>query len=240
MGRKHRFFVAGTDTGVGKTLVSSALLMAAKQRGMETLGVKPVAAGADQYADGQWLNDDALALQAQTTLPLQYMQINPVLLPVAASPHIAAAEQGKTLNAERITGFCRGVLSQPAEFAVVEGAGGWYVPLNSRETLADVAMTLQLPVILVVGMRLGCLNHALLTAKAIQQSGLVLAGWVANSVEPTMPYHNENITYLQQTLGGPLLADIPFDGMGNEAVANQQRCERVAKALTLSVLLDKY
>ncbi len=212
------FFITGTDTDSGKTLVSCGMLAAARQSGMSTAGIKPVAAGAEETADGP-RNQDALLLQAQTTLPISYEQINPILLQSAIAPHIAAGEEGRRLSAERITGFCRGVLMQRPDFALLEGAGGWRVPLNERETLADVAVALQLPVILVVGMKLGCLNHALLTAEAIERDGLKLAGWVANSPQPEMPCYAENLATLQQRLRCPLLGEVPYQaGISPEQV----------------------
>jgi dethiobiotin synthetase len=207
---RRAFLVTGTDTGVGKTLVSCALLRAAAQAGRSAAAIKPVAAGATLTAAGL-RNDDALQLQAAATLQLSYEEVNPICLEPALAPHIAAAQAGRRLSVDRITGFCQGLLMQRADVTVVEGVGGWRVPLNDRETFADVAKRLQLPVILVVGMRLGCLNHALLTAEAIIRDGLTLAGWVANTLDPAMPARAENIeTLRQQLLLAPLLADIPF------------------------------
>lgn len=201
---RHRaYFVAGTDTGVGKTLFSTVLLQAALDRGLRTAAVKPVAAGCEQTPEGL-RNDDALRLQAVTTEPLLYEQINPIALKAAIAPHIAAARENRRLSVDRLAGFCRGVLGK-ADLTLVEGAGGWRVPLNAFETLADLARVLQLPVILVVGIRLGCINHALLTAEAIRRDGLTLAGWVANHVDPEMPCQDENVATLEQRLGAPCL-----------------------------------
>lgn len=200
------WFVAGTDTGVGKTAVSCALMEAASASGLRTAAVKPVAAGCDD--DGH--NDDALCLMAAMTEDLDYSQVNPVALEAAIAPHIAANLAGKTLQASRLVGLCRGVMLSQADFIVIEGAGGWRVPINPRETLADVAVQLQVGIILVVGMRLGCINHALLTAEAIRRDGLQLAAWVANQPGPRMARHEENLETLRQMLPAPLLGDVPF------------------------------
>lgn len=200
------WFVTGTDTGVGKTAVSCGLLAAAAARGLRTAAVKPVAAGCDE--NGQ--NEDALYLQAAMTDDLEYSQINPVALEAAIAPHIAAQLEGKSLQASRLAGLCRGVMLGGADLVLIEGAGGWRVPLNPRETLADLAIELQVGVIMVVGMRLGCINHALLTAEAIQRDGLQLVAWVANQPGPRMDRHEENLETLAQLLPAPLLGDVPL------------------------------
>jgi dethiobiotin synthetase len=200
------WFVAGTDTGVGKTAVSCALLNAAAQLGLRTAAVKPVAAGCDDHGH----NEDALQLQSAMTASLEYSQVNPVALAAPIAPHIAANREGKSLQASRLAGLCRGVMFSEADFILIEGAGGWRVPLNPRETLADLAVQLQVGVILVVGMRLGCINHALLTAEAIRRDGLQLAAWVANQPGPRMDCHDENLETLRQMLPAPLLGDMPF------------------------------
>ena len=200
------WFVTGTDTGVGKTAVSCALLNAAAQGGLRTAAVKPVAAGSDD----QGHNEDALQLQSAMTSTLEYSQVNPVLLAAPIAPHIAANREGKRLQASRLAGLCRGVMFGEADFILFEGAGGWRVPVNPRETLADLAVQLQVGVILVVGMRLGCINHALLTAEAIRRDGLQLAAWVANQPGPRMDCHDENLETLRQLLPAPLLGDVPF------------------------------
>lgn len=204
---KRAFFIAGTDTGVGKTRVAVGLLWAARERGLTTAALKPVAAGCEETPEGL-RNDDALLLQAVITQPLTYEQINPVALAPAIAPHIAAQEARRSLSVDRLGGFCRGVLGS-ADLTLVEGAGGWRVPLNPVETLADLPRLLKLPVILVVGMRLGCLNHALLTAEAIARDGLPLAGWVANVVDADMPRLEANIDTLAQRLPAPLLGVVP-------------------------------
>lgn len=204
---KKAFFITGTDTDAGKTLVATGLLAAARQRGLSTLGLKPVAAGCVRSEQGL-RNSDALALQAQTSIALAYEQINPIALEAAIAPHIAAQQEKRTLSADRLAGFCRSSLNQ-VDFTLVEGAGGWRVPLNPRETLADLAQILRLPVVLVVGVRLGCINHTLLTAEAIRHDGLPLAGWVANVLDGDMPALQENIASLAQRLPAPCLGVVP-------------------------------
>lgn len=205
---KKAFFITGTDTGVGKTHIAAGLLLAARQRGLTTAALKPVAAGCEQTADG-WRNDDALLLQSVITEPLSYEQINPIALSAAIAPHIAAQRENRRLTVDRIAGFCRGVLGS-AQLTLVEGAGGWRVPLNATETLADLARVLELPVILVVGIRLGCINHAVLTAEAIQRDGLPLAGWIANCIDPDLPCQDENILAITERLAAPCLGVIPW------------------------------
>lgn len=205
---KHAFFVTGTDTGVGKTLVSAGLLLAARDLGLTTAALKPVAAGCETTPEGL-RNEDALLLQSVITQSLAYEQINPIALEPAIAPHIAAQQARRVLSVDRIAGFCRASLGQ-ADLTLVEGAGGWRVPLNPSETLADLARQLRLPVILVVGIRLGCINHALLSAEAIARDGLTLAGWVANHLDPDMPAQAENVASLAQRLPAPCLGQVPW------------------------------
>ena len=207
---KKRFFVTGTDTDAGKTFVSVLILEALKAAGHSTLALKPIAAGCDEI-DGELRNDDALKLKAAMTNPLPYQQINPVALKSAIAPHLAAAEEGRRLSVDRLAGLIRGALMTPADVTLIEGAGGWLVPLNERETLGNLVAELQLPVILVVGVRLGCLNHALLTVQAVAAAGLTLVGWVANCIDPLAAKIDENIQtlktwYLRRVWGwGPML-----------------------------------
>lgn len=206
------YFVAGTDTGVGKTRVAAALLYAARQRGLTTLGLKPVAAGCEPAGEGPepaaLRNDDALRLRQHSTEELTYQQTNPVALAPPIAPHIAAERAGVSLCATQLAAHCRPLLERAA-FTLVEGAGGWRVPLNERESLADLPRQLALPVILVVGVRLGCLNHALLTAEAIERDGLKLAGWVASGVDPEADCVADNIAALEYRLNAPCLGRIP-------------------------------
>ena len=199
------FFVTGTDTEIGKTAISCALLRAAERQGLSTVGLKPVAAGCDE----QGQNEDALALMEAMSVELPYEQVNPVALQAAIAPHIAAEEEGRVMQASRLAGLCRGVMVAGHDLVLVEGAGGWRVPIGPRETLADLAVELKAPVILVVGMRLGCINHALLTVEAIQRDGLSLAGWVANQCGERMNRHEQNLDTLRRLIPAPLLGDIP-------------------------------
>jgi len=205
----NTFFVTGTDTDIGKTAVAAGLLAAANARGLSTAAIKPVAAGCERTDEGL-RNADALTLQRTMSLPLPYEQINPVALEEPLSPHIAAARAGARVSVQRLAGICRGVLMQRADFTLLEGAGGWRVPLSARELLSELAVELQLPVILVVGMRLGCLNHALLTAEAIARDGLTLAGWVANRCVPEMAAYEENVATLRAALRAPCLGEVPY------------------------------
>ena len=207
---KKTYFVTGTDTGVGKTMVSAAILESAKSAGKRTLAMKPIASGCESTPDGL-RTEDALALQNAITEPLGYDVINPIALEPAIAPHVAAAQAGKTVTAQRLVGFCRGMQIRPADLMLVEGAGGWRVPLNDRETYAALPRELGMPVILVVALKLGCINHALLTAEAIRADGLTVAGWVANRVEPEpMSCEQETLNYLLTHLGTPCLGVLPW------------------------------
>lgn len=221
---KNTYFITGTDTGVGKTLVAAALLHLAKQQGLKAFGVKPVAAGCEETAEGL-RNDDALLLQAHSSVKLPYDQINPIALRAAKAPHIAAAQEGRRLNLDRLVGLCRGTLMQSADLRLIEGAGGWRVPLNNFESLSGLPLQLKIPVILVVGLRLGCLNHSLLTAEAIQRDGVQLAGWVGCGIDPQMESVEDNIDALKARLPAPCLGAVPALGGG--------RVELAAEYLTL-------
>jgi dethiobiotin synthetase len=201
-------FVTGTDTGVGKTLVSAALLHTLARHHARVVGMKPVAAGLVQQS-GAWVAEDALALRAASTVAVPPALDNPVALPEPLSPHLAAARAGRRVGVAELVAAHR-ELRRLADVVLVEGSGGWRVPLNDSETLADLAVALALPVVLVVGLRLGCLNHALLTAQAIRADGLQLAGWVANTVDPAMACRDENIETLRLRLGAPLLGVVPW------------------------------
>ena len=204
----NQYFIAGTDTDVGKTLVACGILRAAAARGLKTLAIKPVAAGADLTEQGL-RNTDALMLIDAMTESLPYEQVNPVLLAPPIAPHIAAEQAGRRLSVSQLAGFCRGVMMRKVDMVLIEGAGGWRVPLNQREMLSGLAVELQTPVILVVGMKLGCISHALLTAEAIRADGLVLAGWVANQIDPDMVCFDENLATLRNFLPAPCLGVLP-------------------------------
>ncbi len=205
------YFITGTDTGVGKTLVTGALLLNARAFGLRAVGLKPVSAGCSRV-HGQLLNDDALLLQRLSPVPLDYPAVNPVALEPALAPHIAAARAGVHLDAATLAAHVMRIAADGQDVLVVEGAGGWLVPLNDHETMADLATWLGYPVILVVAMRLGCLNHALLTAAAVEKAGLTLAGWVANTTGPAMDALDENLQALEARLPGLRLGTVPYLG----------------------------
>jgi dethiobiotin synthetase len=204
-------FVTGTDTEIGKTLVSCALLRGFTRAGLRAAAMKPVAAGAYER-DGQWRNEDADQLDAAASVLLPPEIRTPYLLKAPAAPHIVAAQEGVALNIERIVDCHTQALAQ-ADIVVVEGVGGFRVPLDDTRDTADLALALNLPVVLVVGMRLGCISHALLTAEAIASRGLRIAGWVANRVDPAMGFADENIdtirTWLEREHRAPLLGVVP-------------------------------
>ncbi len=202
------FFVAGTDTGVGKTLFACALLECARRLGLRTIALKPVAAGGENK-EGAVHNDDVLLLQRHATLSLPYGEANASTLPDALAPHIAARRVGLALAAAPLADACRRALAGEADLALIEGAGGWRVPLNERESMADIPRLLQVPVLLVAGMRLGCLNHTLLSAEAILADGLSLAGWVASCPGGKMDALEENLAALKERLPAPCLGFIP-------------------------------
>jgi dethiobiotin synthetase len=202
-----RWFVTGTDTEVGKTVASSALLQAANLAGYRTAGYKPVASGSEMTAEGL-RNGDALALQANSAVALNYQQVNPYVFAEPTSPHIVSADQGRPIELAQLSAGLRH-LEQRADWVLIEGAGGWFTPLSEQHTFADWVQQEQLPVILVVGIKLGCINHALLTAQAIQQAGLQLAGWIANDVTAPGRRHQEYLATLCRMLPAPLLGEIP-------------------------------
>lgn len=229
MARKS-YFVTGTDTGVGKTLVSAAILEAAAILGKRTLAMKPVASGCEETPEGL-RNEDALMLMTAMSEALPYDQVNPVALQPAIAPHVAAAQAGRHLTAERLIGFCRGLQMRPADLLLVEGAGGWRVPLNDRETYAAMPVALAMPVIMVVPLKLGCINHALLTAEAIRRDGLPIAGWVANRPDSTpMAYEQETLDYLMRNLSVRCLGVLPW----------QERADprELTKALDVAALFE--
>ena len=214
----HGLFVTGTDTGVGKTLVAAALLRGLAGRGVRVVGMKPVAAGCATTAQG-FGSEDAAALIAASNVLAPIDLVNPYRFAPAIAPHVAAAQAGVTISLARIReAFV--ALSAMAQWVVVEGAGGLLVPLNDREDFGDLVGLLQLPVLLVVGMRLGCLNHALLTAEAVQRRGLRFAGWVANRLDGATPVFEQNVQTLRNRLDAPLLGIVPFGVKNAEAAAS--------------------
>ncbi|QTF08948.1 ATP-dependent dethiobiotin synthetase BioD [Brenneria izadpanahii] len=203
----RRWFVTGTDTEVGKTVASSALLQAANQAGYRTAGYKPVASGCDVTPEGI-RNGDALSLQANSSVRLDYHAVNPVAFVEPTSPHIVSAAQRRPIRLAELSAGLQALAAQ-ADWLLVEGAGGWLTPLSERETFADWVAREQLPVILVVGIKLGCINHALLTACAVRQAGLTLSGWIANDIMPPGKRHQEYLSSLRQRLSAPMLGEIP-------------------------------
>jgi len=203
------FFITGTDTEIGKTFVSSLLISFFAQEGFQVAGMKPVASGA-KIVDGVLKNEDALSLTEASNITTEYSDVNPYIFAEAISPHIAAENAGVEIDFEKIkNNFER--LKNKSDIVVVEGVGGWYAPLSLDTTVADLARALQLPVILVVGLRLGCLNHAMLSAEAIRQSGLPVAGWIANHVKKDFSYVEKNISTLKDALHDfPFLGSAPF------------------------------
>ena len=200
-------FVTGTDTEIGKTLVSSAMLHALVKAGVRACGMKPVAAGAE-LRDGEWHNDDCDQLAAAGNVHLLQSITTPFLLKEPAAPHIAAALEGVTISPVPILAAYVEI-NAASDATVVEGVGGFRVPLNDEFDTADLAEQLDLPVVLVVGMRLGCISHALLTVEAIEARGLTVAGWVANETQENMPFCDENIAALAQRIDAPLLGRVP-------------------------------
>ena len=223
---RNGYFVTGTDTGVGKTLVCCALLYGFAASGKSVIGMKPIAAGAVDCASGL-NNDDVVMLRAASNVAAPQNLVNPYCFKPPIAPHLAAQQAGVQIDLARITRAYM-QLAAMADIVIVEGVGGFRVPLNSDHDAADLAIDLGLPVILVVGLRLGCLNHALLTAQAIRACGLTLAGWIANRIDPAMSATEDNIAALSERLAAPLLGDIAF------AVEPDARC--IAAALDLSKL----
>ncbi|MCK0713997.1 dethiobiotin synthase [Chromohalobacter sarecensis] len=210
------YFVTGTDTDAGKTLVASGLLALARRHGRTTLGLKPVASGCDSTPRGL-RNIDALTLQAQSEPPVAYTTINPYAYEPAIAPHLAAHRAGEIPTLDDLVAVTAAPLAEKRGMTLIEGAGGWRVPLNDTEDLADLAVRLGLPVILVVGLKLGCLNHARLTAEAIRADGLPLAGWVGNLIEPGLSFdatadeacYRNNLATLERSLDAPCLGIVP-------------------------------
>jgi len=204
----RRYFVTGTDTGVGKTLVTAALLRRLRESGVSVAGMKPVAAGVIAGPDGP-ANADALLLQAESSLRHPYATVNPWLFEPAIAPHIAAAEAGVVIDTGRIADALA-MLAAAAEVVLAEGAGGFLVPLDARRSFADLPALLGMEVVLVVGLRLGCLNHALLTMEAIRARGLTLAGWAGNCIDPGFARRDANIATLTQSIAAPCLGVVPW------------------------------
>lgn len=203
---KQAFFLTGTDTEIGKTFITCALLHRAADAGFRAVGVKPVAAGTDHRG----LNDDVENIRQASNVQLPQNIINPYCFTAAIAPHIAAAEEKVSIDFKVIQAACLSA-REVADFVIVEGVGGFRVPLGVDRDSAGLAVELGLPVILVVGMRLGCINHALLSVEAILARGLSIAGWVANCIDPNMARHEENLATLKSLINAPLLGVVPYN-----------------------------
>jgi dethiobiotin synthetase len=223
----HGFFVTGTDTGVGKTLAACALLHAFAARGLRTAGMKPIAAGTTGGAAGL-RNDDIARLAAASNTAVTRTRVNVYCFEPAIAPHIAARAANARIELAPIK-RAYDVLARQADIVVVEGVGGFCVPLNDREDTADLAALLRLRMVLVVGLRLGCLNHALLTAAAIEARGLRFAAWIANCIDPDMAHVDDNVAALEQRLAAPCIARIPFQ--------RAPRARRIAALLRTDCLI---
>ena len=226
--RTTGIFVTGTDTGVGKTLVSVSLVKALVKHGLRVSAMKPIASGSEHTPAGL-RNADALALAAASNVTAPYATVNPYCFEPAISPHIAAEEAGIEVDMRVIRqGF--ETLAAGADVVVVEGAGGWYAPITESQAMSDLPKLLGVPVLLVVGLRLGCLNHALLTKRAIEADGVELAGWVANTIDPGLERRAQNLSSLERMLGGAPLSVFPF---APHAQSDVRAGEQLARGLSL-------
>lgn len=222
------FFIVGTDTGVGKTVVSTALLIMLANQGFRTVAIKPIASGCLPTPLGL-RNDDALTLQKHATHKIDYAQINPFAFAEPIAPHIAAAKSNTELIVAEVLTKTAHALSSNVDYIVIEGAGGLYVPLNNQETMADLIKAYNYPVILVVGIKLGCINHALLTLEYIYNSNIKIAGWVANVIAPNMQYIDENVDSIKHRVVLPLLGVIPYqNNLDLIAVASYLELQNIA------------
>ena len=222
------YFITGTDTGVGKTCVALALMNKLKQQGKIVGGMKPVSAGCTHTEKGL-RNNDAVQLQNESSIAIPYEIVNPYAYEPPIAPHIAAQQVDEYIAIEQVT-KCYQQIDNETDVTIVEGAGGWLVPINDSENMADIAVRLQLPVILVVGVRLGCLNHALLSVASIKASGLTLAGWVGNLISEDMPASQNNIDSLKNFIPAPLLGVIPYQSTATP--------EKIANYIDLAVLTN--
>jgi dethiobiotin synthetase len=208
-------YVTGTDTGIGKTVASSALLHALRLRGLRAVGMKPLASGCEHTAAG-WRNEDALALQAASEPRPEYADVNPYALPLPLAPELAARDAGASVELAMIRAAYARLRAQ-ADAVVVEGVGGWAAPLSASLDQADLVHALDLPVVLVVGLRLGCLNHAYLTARAIAADGCRLAGWIGNGIDPGMARRDDNLALLGARIPAPCWGVLPHAGPADPA-----------------------
>lgn len=217
----NKFFITGTDTDIGKTHIAVGILNTFKKNKYSTLGLKPVASGC-HYKNGHLYNSDALLLQQASSIQLHYHQINPFAFEPAIAPHIAAERLEREITVHEIKQKTQYAIQYPADICLIEGVGGWYVPLNRTETMADFIKATQLQVILVIGIRLGCINHALLTYKSILADQVKIAGWIANCVDPMMSARLENIETLKTWIKEPCLGIVDYEGSVEKAISVEQ------------------
>lgn len=229
------FFVTGTDTDVGKTFIACGLLQAFNHKGLKTIGYKPISAGCERV-NGELENDDAKRLLAESNVPLTLPDVNPIAFEPPIAPHIAAAQVHSVIKPQEIVTGWHHLAEKSPDVLLTEGAGGWELPINQSQTLPDVLKQIPCEVILVVGMQLGCLNHALLTANAIKNSGFKLAGWVANYLSSDMPVVEENIATLKSMIDAPLLGVVPWIQCLDEAMNASQQ---VNQYLNIDSLLEE-
>jgi dethiobiotin synthetase len=208
MNLPQQFFIAGTDTDVGKTYVSLELIRSLVKKGERVGVMKPVSAGCE-WVQGEWKNGDALALMEASNLQQQYAEVNPYAYEQPVSPHIAAKISGRAIDLELIFEAFQKIKST-SDSVLIEGAGGWLTPISESQSMADITRKLNVPVILVVGIKLGCLNHAQLTARSIKEAGVSLAGWVANELDPEMSYLKDNLEMLEGQIDAPLITQVPY------------------------------
>lgn len=215
--RARGLFITGTDTGVGKTWATLSLMNALQHQGLAVVGMKPVATGAS-LRNGRWVNEDALALQRAASVSVPYERVNPYVFEPPASPHIAAEMAGESIDLSGILAAFD-ELRDSADCILVEGVGGWKVPLNRGLSVADLATALELPVVMVVGLRLGCLNHARLTYDAIQFSNARYGGWIANRLVRDFAYADEHLATLTEAMGAPPLAELAYNDASGQSQA---------------------
>ena len=215
MAQQKTFFITGTDTDVGKTICAKALLQAANKQKLSTMAYKPIAAGC-QLTESGLRNEDALILQKNSTIELPYQAVNPIAFELPIAPHIAAELTNKPISLDLITLGLQNLQQKNSDLLIVEGAGGWRLPLNNDEMLSDWVVAQKLPVILVVGMKLGCLNHAVLAYESILNDGLNVVGWIGNQLQADMPYYQENLKLLTEKIAAPMIAEIPYLSTVNE------------------------
>jgi dethiobiotin synthetase len=212
-----KIFIAGTDTNIGKTYVSAGLLTAFNRLGYSTLGIKPIASGC-QRINQQLCNEDSLIHMQHASIKLSHDQITPFAFEPPIAPHIAALESGCELSVATLNKQTHEALHYPADISIIEGCGGWYVPLNANETMADFVIANEFSVILVVGMRLGCINHSLLTYRAMERDGVKIKGWIANCIDPAMKNLDENIETLKAWLPTSCLGVIPYGSRPEDVI----------------------